>query len=57
MKTPAAVTVTVPLAGSVVLLQTLPPSPEGVSLEARLAVNGVSSVTPTGCRPRPRAHH
>ena len=38
----------VPLVAAVARLQTLPPSPEGVSLEARLAVNGVSSVTPTG---------
>ena len=40
---PSALTTTTPCAGSVVLLQTLPPSPLGVSLVARLPLNGVSS--------------
>ena len=37
--------VTVPLAGALPSAHTLPPSPEGVSLSARLPLAGVSSVT------------
>ena len=42
-KLPSVPTVTVPLDGPVATAQTLPPSPDGVSLVARLPVSGVSS--------------
>ena len=41
---PSAFTVTVPFAAPVASAQTLPPSPDGVSLPARLPLNSVSSV-------------
>ena len=41
---PVALTVTVPLDAGVASVQTLPPSPDGVSLPLKLPLIGVSSV-------------